>query len=152
MPATSPYLNRPPRNETETRQGVPPLKDDYRSHCRSAAGRNRLLARLQELATEVGATLTRGEFDDPTEIHVTLTRGPYAVSTWLNGRSNVGAFLGHWHTELRSGATYPRDFAAAIDGTLNTCHFGKATTCENSFAAFLESLRAGFRVLAEIRP
>src|SRR5258708_26245381 len=88
----------------------------------------------------------------PQCIDIGLALGPYLVNLSLNGKSNVGAFLGHWHTACKVDAHYPRTFAADIGGSINTFHYGKATTCEDSFGGLLRSLSYGLEALAIEHP
>lgn len=115
---------------------------------RTKAGRLGCLTRVHALAAECGATVEH-PWEGIAESYpdrATLRFGPYLVQMHLE--RGAPAFIGHWHTDFRADAVYPKDFASVIFGTMNTYHQQKATTCETDFEAFLSSLRAGFIRLA----
>ena len=118
--------------------------------CRTQAKRERLASEVTRVAESCGATVTRGqtlEIEKGTLLRLDIAKGPYRLAIDFDGKSKVGAFLGHWHTETRSEARYPADFGSTVKGTLNTFHFGKATTCEESWSHFVASVEAGLSVL-----
>lgn len=117
-------------------------KTEFASAIATQAKRKALRAEIATLAARFGARISE---DDGTYQCITL--GPYRVSMdWAYPK--VGAFLGHWFTE--GAAQYPKTFAVAIGGTLNTCHYGKATTCETTWQGFVRSLEAGFSALVAL--
>jgi hypothetical protein len=78
---------------------------------------------------------------------LTLGKGPWRVMVDFDAKSNVGAFLGHWYHDGEGPETLPEGFGATIQGSENPYHRRKATLCSDSFAAFVESLRAGLLAL-----
>jgi hypothetical protein len=124
-------------------------RSEFATLCATDKSRKKLLARINELAGSLGATVKLHEFNGPREIGLTIKLGPYRCMVEFEGGSHVGAFLGHWHTEMASSVKYPRNFASTIQGSLNEYHFGKATSCEDTFDGFLRSLSNGFAALAK---
>jgi hypothetical protein len=120
-------------------------QDEYSRLCATKAGRAALLVRTEKLASDHGATIERHEFEDPREIGLYLDLGPYRCMIHFEGGSFVGAFLGHWCTQLASNAKYPKSFWAI--GSLNEYHYGKATTCEDTADAFFAKLAQGLELL-----
>lgn len=122
-------------------------RDEFSTMCATKKGRDICAAHVITMALRLGATFERKDRPDHREIYLCLAYGPYRVSMHFEGGSQVGAFLGHWHTATSSAATYPKTFAVSIGGTVNEYHWGKATTCKWTFDAFLESLECGFAAL-----
>lgn len=122
---------------------------EYKTLCSTKTKRQKLAKEIEILAAEMGATVTTGEYDQPFEITMCLRYGSYRVSMRFCGKTNVGAFLGHWHTDVFSEAKYPSDFGYVIGGSMNTHHYGKATTCEYAFEGFKSSLKAGLNKLSQ---
>lgn len=124
-------------------------RSEHRTLCATKASRAKLTKDIIALAERCGAHVIEVNTEDhPRETFIALGLGPYRVATWLDGGSNVGAFMGHWHSDVYSpDARYPVTFALDIRGTLNTCHYRKATTCEDTFEGFLASLERGFESL-----
>jgi len=116
--------------------------------CSTKAKREALAACIISIAEKHGATVSRVERDR--EIRLLLTLGPYSVSINFDGGNSVDAFLGHWCTEPRSNATFPRNFDVTIGGTINEHHFAKATTCEKLFGCFEQSIDDGLGRLADL--
>lgn len=136
------------------------MSNEYADRCGTKAKRAALAAELQakakewdvDCAIEVGS---KGGYPDEHETRFVIWFGPYRVSGGFDGSAGgkrVGAFLGHWHTELGSGAKYPKTFGHTIGGTINQYHYAKATTCKNGWLGFLYSLQAGFVALKELEP
>lgn len=122
-------------------------RDELSAMCATKRGRDICAARIIELALRLGATFERDDRSTEREIYLCLAYGPYRVSMHFEGGSQVGAFLGHWHTATSSDATYPETFAVSIGGTINEYHRGKATTCQRTFDGFLRSLECGLAAL-----
>jgi hypothetical protein len=117
----------------------------------TAAKREALATRLATIARECGAYCDRD--DAPFQrraIRLTLGAGPRWITIELDGDSRCGALLGHWCAE--GDATFPRDFGATIDGSINKIHWNKATTCEESADRFCASIAAGLRRCRELTP
>lgn len=111
-----------------------------------------MVARIEQLASECGATVQMHEFNGPREIGLELCFGPYQCMMHFDGAERIDVFMGHWHTNSRkaidSGARYPETFWRV--GSLNTYHYGKATTIETTLPAFLQKLRDGLAILAAL--
>jgi hypothetical protein len=121
--------------------------DEYKSACSTKAKREAMARQVEMMAVRYGATAERRiGLWGPKAFDLTLALGDHRVMMTFNGASNVGAFLGHWYTEGRE-ARYPLRFAGAIQGSVNTITFAKATSIENSFDAFLLSLECGLEFL-----
>lgn len=121
--------------------------DEFSTMCATKKGRDICAARIIDLALRLGATFERDDRPAERKIYLCLAYGPYRVSMHFEGGSQVGAFLGHWHTVTSSNATYPKTFAISIGGTINEYHWGKATTCQWTFDGFLRSLECGLTAL-----
>lgn len=121
----------------------------YKAAVSTKAKRANLAAQLAALALKHDAVCDIKPGYEPTELCIALSLGPYRVTIALNGRSHVGAFLAHWHTEICSRATYPKSFGLIISGSINEYHYGKATTCEYDFGGLLRSLGDGLSALAQ---
>jgi hypothetical protein len=121
------------------------------------AKRELLVSELEALAKRLGVQIEvdRDRRLSPKEIYVTMRLEHFAVSMSLEGGSNVGAFIGHWHSksllkkreERDNEMTYPRDFGFACGGSVNQHHWMKATTVREDFDGFLMMLEAGFERL-----
>jgi hypothetical protein len=123
-------------------------KNEYERLCSTKAGRADVTQQIVALAERHGATvLEHDEHLEDRETYLRLAIGPYRVSMHLEGNGCPGAFLGHWHMDTSSEATYPTSFGVTIRGGLNTFHYRKATTCEETISGFLGSLERGFQVL-----
>lgn len=121
--------------------------NDYRHMCSTKAGRAEVAHHIVAVARANGAfVLETWEDARHREAYIRIGLGPYQVSTHLEGSGSPGAFMGAWHTDC-SGARYPRTFSATIGGSINTVHYGKATTCEETLSGFLASLERGFTAL-----
>lgn len=129
-------------------------KTEHATACKTAKGRERCAAAVEDLAKRMGATGSRSPHYEhaPRRIQLELAFGPYRCSMSFDGDSNVGAFLGHWFVSIDSNARYPKAFGVAINGTVNTYHYSKATTCEGAFWTFLYSLEKGLATLANENP
>ena len=109
------------------------------------AKRSKLVEAVKILAEKHGAII---EIDPRLrDIYVCLSLAPYHVSMDFDGSSRVGAFMGHWFTDEH--ATFPTNVGITCGGSINTFHYGKATTCEDTFEAFLSRLDAGLAVCRE---
>lgn len=108
-----------------------------------------MVARIEQLAQECGATVELHEFNGPREIGLELIFGPYQCMMHFCGEEarRLGAFMGHWHTSLSTDAKYPETFWRV--GSLNTFHYSKATTIESTLPGFLKKLRDGLAILKE---
>lgn len=128
-------------------------KNEHRRLCSTKASRAKLVAEIQSLATECGATAvvrenTREENSRGRDIGVVLGIGEWRCMMHFDGDSHVDAFLGHWYSDnLESKATLPKNFGLTIRGSENEYHHRKATTCTDTFDEFKASLRAGFSAL-----
>lgn len=125
------------------------MTDKYKTLCSTLAKRKLLARDIETLASQLGIEIEYGEFDTPKEISMTLYYGPYRVSMSFMGGPCFGEFMGHWYTSPGT-ACYPNNFGVVIGGSLNTCHYGKATTIEETFDGFKASIRAGFLALKNI--
>lgn len=123
------------------------VQSEHAICCSTEKARKRAVAQIEELARECGATIEMHEFNGAREIGLELCFGPYACMMHFDGDCRAGSFMGHWHTGSRD-ARYPETFWRV--GSLNTYHFGKATTIEDTFAGFLDKLRAGLAILKQI--
>lgn len=121
---------------------------EHATLCATEKSCKRCVARIEALAAKYGATIEFHEFNAPREIGLDLVFGPYRCMIHFDGGSKVGAFLGHWHVDHKSAATYPVTFGADIQGTINTYHYSKATTCAHSWHAFIWSIENGLAALA----
>lgn len=114
------------------------------------------IAKQIEEATALyrGVTTSRGEHDDGTEINLTVEIGPYRMTTWLYRDCAGQGLLGNWYTDFDDpGATYPADFAASINGSVNPYHRRKATMFADDVTGFLCLLGRGLECLeAELEP
>lgn len=98
------------------------------------AKREALARELEAIAVENGAEFACKPCPlDPKSLRVAITNGPYTVHIDLDGSSQVGALMGHW--VARNGARFPEWFGR-VAGSINTYHFHKATTCEDSPGLF----------------
>lgn len=123
------------------------VQSEYAICCSTEKGRKRMVTRIEELASECGATVEMHEFNGPREIGLELCFGPYRCMMHFDGTSRVDAFMGHWHVTTESDARYPDMFWRV--GSLNTYHFSKATTIEYTLPAFLLKLREGLTILKQ---
>jgi hypothetical protein len=121
-------------------------KTEYQQSCSTSAKRKALAAELLALGNELNLETSLDIL--PREIVVMFAKGDYRLSVDLDGDLPIDCFLGHWYT--RGAARYPQDFAATIRGTLNTYHYGKATTHAETFERLAQSIRAGFNALAHL--
>lgn len=121
---------------------------EYKRLCGTEKSRKSLAKQVEALAAKHGATVTRREnYLAKRCVGLTLAIGPYRCMMDFRGGSYVDAFLGHWHNETGSSATYPADFAASIRGSVNPYHRQKATTCSDTFEGFLASIESGLESL-----
>ena len=120
------------------------IKSIYATECSTKASRKALADKLTVLGNEAGWEVTC-EFDDPREIYISMQRGLRRVSMDLEGHSRVGAYIASWHTQgFTKGIAYPKDFPSS---SVNTYHFGKATTIEYSFSSLWVALSKCFTYL-----
>lgn len=126
--------------------------DEYRAVCLTKGGRESAARRITAIAAKHGATVERSNYGGPREVTLSLKLGDFGLLIHLDGASRVGAFLGHWHTNVAPfrKVQYPRDFATTIGGSINEYHFRKATTCEETWRGFLRSIDDGLGRLASL--
>ncbi|MBS4046555.1 MAG: hypothetical protein KG075_09465 [Alphaproteobacteria bacterium] len=105
-----------------------------------AAARKTLVSQMRALAAEYGADFEARP--DGRGFHITIRLPGAMVCEWVDAcTAKVGAFLGHWVAD-RNRKFVP-GFGAVIGGSLNTFHFGKATTHAYVSDRYLALLRAG---------
>lgn len=122
--------------------------NDYRYLCSTKAGRTDVARHILAVAKTNGAVVIETWEDERhRETYIRLGFGSYRLSIHLEGSGSPGAFKGHWHTDC-SGARYPKTFGITIGGSMNTLHYGSATTCEETLIGFLASLERGFNALS----
>ena len=125
------------------------MKSEYAKLCATKASREKLAARAKEIVEANGWTFWRNDvLCRDRELCFTASRGGHHVNFDFDGASRVDAFLAHWHTD--SGFTFPKSFGVCVGGDVNTYHYGKATTCVETFDAFLSCLEGGFQKLAMV--
>lgn len=126
-------------------------KSEHKTLCASAKSREQLARRIEAIATECGAIVTRWENYLPRDraILLTVAKGDWRVMIDFDGKSKVGAFLGHWYADSKadSGIELPKLFDFIIRGSMNAYHRRKATSCQDSFEAFADSIKAGLLAL-----
>lgn len=123
-------------------------QSEHAKLCATATSRENLARQVSDLAKRMGAKFERRDgFWAERSISVYLSFGPYRCAADFTAGDKCGAFLGSWYTATKSEATYPVTFAADINGTINTYHYSKATTCANSFETFLVSIERGLESL-----
>jgi hypothetical protein len=120
-------------------------KTEHGLECSTKAKREALVKQVQAIADKYGATITASS-SRPREIYIEVNLAPFHVSMTFDGECNIGAFIGHWYTD--GAARFPVSFSIDCGGPVNTYHFGKATTCEDTFEDFLARLDAGLARLA----
>ena len=129
------------------------MTSEHRRACSTIAKRKALAARVKALADRYGAVTTISPSPlTPTDVSVTVAFNVFRVSMTFRGRSNVGAFLGHWHIndyDSDRSIAYPVEFGADIRGSRNPYHGRKATTCEDTFDGFLHSIERGLICLRD---
>lgn len=119
------------------------MKTEYARLCATAKSRAALVARCRALATELDLDFeSKPSALMPRAVDWALRRDPYRVFGSFDGASRVGAFIGHWHIELGSDATFPACFA-----NVNPYHRQKATTCVDRFDDLLDCVRRSFEAL-----
>lgn len=121
------------------------VQSEYAICCSTDKGRKRMVARIEELAAECGATVEPHEFNGAREIGLELCFGPYRCMMHFDGASRGECFMGHWHTTIESDVRYPDTFWRV--GSLNRYHFRKATTIEDTLPGFLQKLREGLAIV-----
>ncbi len=135
----------------------------------TSAKREAIAKRLAEIAARHGATCERCNILTDREINLTLRLGRHWVSISLDGRSTWGV-LGHWniddrrwiydtaetgwgapgHWEDSWAPCFPPDFGFTVRGSVNECHYCKATTCTDSMPRFYEAIDAGLTEIARL--
>lgn len=127
---------------------------DPKSFYSTKAKRAAALARIQEMAASIGIECEHEDAPLSTrEVWVRLSFGPYRCNVDLDGDTNVGAYLAHWHMSHGpdgEGKTYPTAFGLFIGGDVNQYHKRKATTCVETFDDLLHCLESGFAKLQHI--
>lgn len=127
-------------------------KSQHKTLCGTKASRAKLAARITALVQECGATVAETDSFSGRGIALTVTKMPWSCNVDLEGGSNDGAFLGHWYHDGCGDEKLPDGFASAIRGSVNEYHRRKATTCEEDFDRFLESLERGLKALSANLP
>jgi len=123
------------------------MKSEHARMCATAKSREAMAARCKAIVEANGWTFWRNDIlCRGREICFTASRSGHHVNFDFDGASRVNAFLAHWHAD--SGFTFPKSFGVYTGGDVNTFHYGKATTCVETFDAFLSCLEAGFQKLA----
>lgn len=127
---------------------------DPKSFYSTNAKRLAALARIQAMAAAIGIECEHEDAPLSTrEIWVRLSFGPYRCNVDLDGDTNVGAYLAHWHMSHGpdgEGKTYPEAFGLRVGGDVNQYHKRKATTCVDTFDSLLFHLQAGFEKLQHV--
>lgn len=109
------------------------------------AKREAIAAQITEIAASEGATVRRDPSTwayAPRKILLRISINSYWVAISLDGDSYAGSFLAHWNTDGHI-ARYPDDFGFVVRGSVNTFHYGKATTCCDTLEQFYEAVRRG---------
>ena len=123
--------------------------------CSTAAKRKALASVILDVAAAHGADAEIVDWSEisPRELSVKISLGDYRCSVDFDGSSAVPGFLAHWHAGAFTGAKYPRDFGHVCRGSVNTFHFGKATTCVDTFDELRVTLdRSLDRLSREVAP
>lgn len=124
---------------------------EHKRLCATKDGRAKLVECMQAIALAHGATFKLSEVTwSPRDIGCTISLGDYRVNMHFDGASTVDAFLAHWFRDTSSQAKYPAHFGAICGGSVNNFHFGKATTCTDTFEEFRERIGAGLAYLKSI--
>lgn len=129
----------------------------YKLACSTKAKREALVGRIEALAGQLGVAVEAkpGALRERA-ITVYMQLAHYRVLMTFDGDSNVGAFLGHWHTEYPIDMpraerdalpNYPKSFGSYCGGSVNDITWGKATTCVETFEELLFFLESGFAAL-----
>ena len=124
-------------------------QSEHKRLCSTKVSREKLAAQIEALATECGAQCTRREtyLQRKRQIGLLLTVGMWRCMLDLDAGCDSGAFLGHWYHDGDGQETLPKHFDLTIRGSENPYHRRKATSCQERFADFLDSLRAGLTAL-----
>lgn len=121
---------------------------NYKQIGSTKKAREKALAELKILAAENEASLEVDDLlSDGKHIHLTIAKGAYRVGITLDNIRGLDAFLGHWYTDYKAVATYPKDFGYTVGGSINNYHWRKATTVQYTWDAFKEKIAAGLKVL-----
>ena len=123
--------------------------NEHRKMCSTKAQRLWMTQQVLAIAIANGASMTArdSKLYGKRCTALLISKGEWRCMMDFDGNSRVGAFLGHWYHDGESDATLPPYFGFTIHGSENPYHRRKATTCENTFAGFLESIRAGLEAL-----
>lgn len=123
--------------------------NEHRRLCATKSQREQMARQITKLAASHGATTMQRNSGIIHKrcIALVVAKGEWRCMIDLDGDSRVGAFMGHWYHDGESDATLPKHFDATILGSENPYHRRKATTCQDSFAGFLDSIRRGLEAL-----
>lgn len=124
----------------------------HRNACSTAAKREVLATRIKNVAALHGATVEDEIFPDRLRVlHVGI--GPYRCMIDLDGSTRCEGFMAHWHIDWKADgaddAKYSYAFAGAIQGSVNTHTWRKATSLEDTFDGLLRSLEHGLGFINE---
>ena len=128
-------------------------KTEYAAHCASIVKRRNVQRLLEAVAIKHGAVVTEVEdIRTRSETALIVEFHDWRMNCDLDAHCPSGVFMGNWHTRHNSTAKYDQNFATAIAGDVNTCHFHKATLIAERLQNFLDLVdRIGLAYLADHR-